>query len=244
VTAYEDLSPYTHGGVDEGAAVRNVGWLEADRPFATGPVGSPLRQRVFVSRLRAAAAAPTGPMFVGTHRCGLCPTGGPAGSGEVRAMTGDGTVLAAPALVAHYVEAHGYRPPDEFVAAVCAGRTEVPDYQAGEEMGRYLPDEPLDDAHHAVAVRAIADRAMVWPEGVAARFAFFIAWRLVCERPGAIQAEGGGLPRMVIGLDRSGTRTFLTVGGYWDGTARHLAGIAAASMTEHTLEQLREAGWR
>jgi hypothetical protein len=244
VTFYEDLSPYTHYGADSGASVRNVGWLEADRPFPVGPVGSPLAQRVFLSRLTAAAAAPTGPMFVGTHRCGLCPAGGPSGSGEIRATMEDGTVLAAPALVAHYVEDHGYRPPDAFVAAVCAGRTAVPDYQAGEEMGRYLRDEPLDEKHTAVAVRAIADRAMVWPEGVAARFAFFVSWRRVCERPGAVQAEGGGLPRMVVGLDRSGTRTFLTMGGYWDGTAEHLAFISQASMTEHVLEQLREAGWR
>jgi hypothetical protein len=244
VTWYEDLSPYTHNPGDDGAVVRNVGWLEADRPFATGPVGSPLRQRVFLSRLQAAAGAPTGPLFVGTHRCGLCVTGGPPGSGEVRALAGDGTVLAAPALVAHYVEAHGYHPPEVFVAAVCAGRIEVPDYQPGEELARYLPDEPLDEAHTAIAVRAIADRAGVWPEGVAARYGFFVTWRLVCERPGATQAEGAGLPRMVVGIDRFGSRTFLTMGGYWDGTAERLAWIAQASMTEHSLEQMREAGWR
>ena len=244
MTAYEDLTPYTHDGADPGTGVRNVGWLEPDRPFPTGAVGSPLSHQVFLRRLTAAAAAPTGPLFVGTHRCGLCPGGGPPGSGEIRATAEDGTVLAAPALVAHYVEAHGYRPPDVFVAAVCAGRIEVPDYQPGEELGRYRPDEPLDEAHTAVAVRAVADRAGVWPEGVAARFGFFVSWRLVCERPGAIQAEGAGLPRMVVGLDRSGTRTFLTMGGYWDGTTEHLAHLAGASMTEHVLEQLREAGWR
>jgi hypothetical protein len=35
-------------------------------------------------------------------------------------VAGDGRVYAAPSLVHHYVIAHGYRPPDEFIAAVLA----------------------------------------------------------------------------------------------------------------------------
>jgi hypothetical protein len=35
-------------------------------------------------------------------------------------VTGGGMVYAAPSLVHHYVAAHGYRPPDTFIAAVLA----------------------------------------------------------------------------------------------------------------------------
>jgi hypothetical protein len=241
VTWYEDLTPYTHGPVDSGDTALNVGWLEAGRAFPTGAVGSPLTQRVLGHRLVAAAAAPTGPMFVGTHRCGLCPDGGPPGSGEIRVRAPDGTVMAAPTLVAHYVEAHDYRPPDPFVEALCAGRIEAPSYQPGEELARHLPDEPLDDEHTAIAVRAVADRAGVFSEAVAARFGFFVSFRQVCERAGT--GEDTGLPRMLVGIDRSGTRTFFTADGYWDGTAAHLVRLAQASMTERSLEELREAGW-
>jgi hypothetical protein len=40
------------------------------------------------------------------------------GDAEVRVIATDGTLLVAPTLVLHYVTAHRYRPPDEFVEAV------------------------------------------------------------------------------------------------------------------------------
>ena len=245
MTWYADLTPYTHSSETDGAAVLNVGWLEAGRDFPTGPVGSPLRQQVFLRRLGTASEAPTGPLFVGTFQCGLCTDhDATRGSGEVRVRTGDGTtVLAAPTLVAHYVAVHDYRPPPDFVDAVCAGRTDVPGYQPGEEVGRYRRDEPLDEEHSAIAVRALADRAGVFPEAVAPRFGFFVSHRLVWEQPGLRATDGGALPRLLVGIDRSGSRSYLSMGGYWDGTADHLVRTVQASVTEPTLEHLREEGW-
>jgi hypothetical protein len=44
----------------------------------------------------------------------------PVGDAEIR-VTGTGDRrYAAPTLIVHYVAAHGYRPPDEFVDAVMA----------------------------------------------------------------------------------------------------------------------------
>jgi hypothetical protein len=40
------------------------------------------------------------------------------GNGEIRVPGLSGVVYVAPVLVAHYVEAHNYRPPDEFIQAV------------------------------------------------------------------------------------------------------------------------------
>jgi hypothetical protein len=42
------------------------------------------------------------------------------GSAEIRVPGSGGRIYAAPDLIYHYVEAHGYRPPDEFVEAVMA----------------------------------------------------------------------------------------------------------------------------
>ncbi len=46
------------------------------------------------------------------------------GSAEIRVL-GDGGIYAAPDLLPHYIEAHGYQPPDEFVDAVMRGGSGV-----------------------------------------------------------------------------------------------------------------------
>ncbi len=46
------------------------------------------------------------------------------GSAEVRVTGDDGTVYAAPTLVAHYIAGHDYLPPAEFVEALL--RTHIP----------------------------------------------------------------------------------------------------------------------
>ncbi|CDR02381.1 hypothetical protein GCM10022420_040780 [Streptomyces iranensis] len=44
------------------------------------------------------------------------------GSAEIRLLARDGRWLIAPNLVLHYVAAHGYLPPGEFIEAVMARR--------------------------------------------------------------------------------------------------------------------------
>jgi len=39
------------------------------------------------------------------------------GNGEIR-VAGDGVTFAAPVLIVHYIEEHGYLPPPEFLEAV------------------------------------------------------------------------------------------------------------------------------
>ncbi|MGW3211106.1 DUF7919 family protein [Streptomyces parvus] len=65
----------------------------------------------------------------GHHLCPWCASRlfprspeGPQGSAEVRVM-GNGVAYAAPGLVAHYVEAHDYLPPIEFMEAVQSSGT-------------------------------------------------------------------------------------------------------------------------
>jgi hypothetical protein len=46
----------------------------------------------------------------------------PVGDAEIRVVAEDGTWLVAPTLVLHYVTAHAYHPPREFIEAVTSGR--------------------------------------------------------------------------------------------------------------------------
>jgi hypothetical protein len=56
---------------------------------------------------------------MGFHRCDLCLYDGPPGKRNLY-VPAAGAVFVAPELVTHYMNAHGYRPPDEFCAAVLA----------------------------------------------------------------------------------------------------------------------------
>ncbi|GAA0964668.1 hypothetical protein [Actinocorallia libanotica] len=94
----------------------NVGWLEAGRPYFTGPVPA-----AAVERLEAIREIQWMNQCLGTHECDLCPPEeAPEGNGEVRIPGPPGVAYAAPVLVAHYITAHGYRPPQAFIDAVLA----------------------------------------------------------------------------------------------------------------------------
>ena len=116
---FADLSEYSYSsdGPQPPAVLLNVGWLAADHPFSTGACPAH-----FVTRLRELAKAPVAPMR-GLHWCEFCPRPvdyerTPRGSGEIRVRGTGQTVYTAPTLIVHYVEAHRYRPPEEFIAAV------------------------------------------------------------------------------------------------------------------------------
>ncbi|WNJ95696.1 hypothetical protein RND59_00805 [Vibrio ruber] len=128
---YEDLSNYCYYLKTPVATVRNVGWLEKDKPYATGEVLDGFLTKLFsiilgndivdaqVNRIRSA------------HPCSLsdCGTLGieadgrkdSLGAAEIWIPSKDGSdFFAAPSMIYHYVEKHGYLPPKEFVDAVMA----------------------------------------------------------------------------------------------------------------------------
>jgi hypothetical protein len=130
---YEDLSEYDyldddtftdlesgfHGLWYRPAYTRlNVGWLEAGKPYSTGPVPDG-----FVEKLKAVQRVQWMNVCLGVHECDLCPAGdepAPEGNGELRIPGDPGIAYAAPFLITHYVTAHGYRPPQLFIEAVLA----------------------------------------------------------------------------------------------------------------------------
>ncbi|GAA3091322.1 hypothetical protein GCM10017562_73090 [Streptomyces roseofulvus] len=129
MTYFADLTPYTYGGdcsVVEvarrwpGVSLVNVGWLARGRRYRRGvaPAGLAVALRRMAVTHRAQQSR-------GRHPCPFCASlvfgrrkGGPEGSAEIWVRGGEGVAYAAPELIAHYVEAHGYVPPGAFVEAV------------------------------------------------------------------------------------------------------------------------------
>lgn len=122
---YPDLSPYEYSEGPRGLV--NVGWLGSDRNgYAKGVVPRDVRDSLV--RL---AMEPVNVMR-GLHHCELCDAESPVivtvpdESGDAAAYLGSGEIhvssttqaYSAPTLVVHYIDAHDYLPPQEFLDAV------------------------------------------------------------------------------------------------------------------------------
>ena len=128
---YESLSSYVYRpGRGDSDAV-NVGWLARGNAFSVGEVPQGFADRLARLTLRH----PVNRMR-GWQECHLCEVKypiqievdderHPVGDAEIRVSGRDGQVYAAPTLISHYVAAHGYHPPDEFVEAVMADERAV-----------------------------------------------------------------------------------------------------------------------
>ena len=102
---------YTTGDVEDG--VHNVGWLGGGSEFPVGETSEEFR--------KALAILCDDPIMShrGFHKCEFCQSGSrETGNGQIRVRDHEGRWYAAPTMVGHYVSAHGYRPPEEFVNAV------------------------------------------------------------------------------------------------------------------------------
>jgi hypothetical protein len=126
MATFQDLTPYTYSPTE--CPTLNIGWIGRDADFTRGLVSE-----VFSRKLLALATRPVNVMR-GVHHCELCGIESPIividpglpgrrailGTGEVRVLREDGILLAAPTLVVHYIDAHGYKPPQDFIDAVIA----------------------------------------------------------------------------------------------------------------------------
>ncbi len=112
---YADLSPCGYFGQECATFLRAVGWLERGQPFPVGPVDAEVyRQLVEMCK------NPWEPgIFMGFHRCNLCLYEGTTGKRNVFVPAGK-VVFVCPELITHYMNEHGYRPPEEFCDAVLA----------------------------------------------------------------------------------------------------------------------------
>jgi predicted enzyme related to lactoylglutathione lyase len=131
MTYFADLSPYKSKAfplLPPFNEVSMVGWLQDGHEFPTGDVDADT-----IAKLNLLLESPRTHILhsKGFHECDLCTIEQrvyPAykerqialGSAELWVPAPNGMIYAAPTLIVHYIEDHGYRPPDEFIEAVKA----------------------------------------------------------------------------------------------------------------------------
>lgn len=135
--------------IDAGDHVRAVGWLSAKHPYTPGEVPAEFltRLREFAKRWGDSTEAIGWGIFMGPHCCELC---GRFMAGGNFGVPWGGLLFAAPDMLPHYVEAHGYRPPDEFITAVM--ESPLPgsaEYTAAVEPFRRLHEQYQERQHQA-----------------------------------------------------------------------------------------------
>jgi hypothetical protein len=133
---YPDLSPYTYYAFP--LPMRNIGWLGRTHGIP-GPALGGADQR-----LVRAASRRFSQVMLGWHRCEWCPEDTAAqGNGEHHYYAPGGEVYAAPMMLPHYIEHHGYRPPEVFLDALRHTAAPVWDRRA-ERLATLLTDGSED----------------------------------------------------------------------------------------------------
>ena len=114
---YQDLSPYVYVGAIPGAV--NVGWLDREHDFPKGKVPGSA-----VKKLRRLAENPA-VRHRGFHQCEFCGALGhlrwsekDRRSSSVFTVRRGERIYAAPKMIIHYIVAHHYLPPGEFLEAL------------------------------------------------------------------------------------------------------------------------------
>ena len=106
---FEDLTPYTYfASNDKDYKILNIGWLAGE--FSKGKV--PNKFLIELEKYKDYPRIQTR----GFHNCPYC--GNDRSSNEIRVISKAGIVYASPMLVIHYIKAHNYKPPDEYINAV------------------------------------------------------------------------------------------------------------------------------
>lgn len=97
---FKDLTPTGRGTIA-------IGWLDNGQEYAKGNVDKDI-----VAYLKQ---HPTSYQTRGIHRCPFC--NGSTSSNEI-VVESDGKRYNSPRMIVHYIEEHGYSPPDEYISAV------------------------------------------------------------------------------------------------------------------------------
>lgn len=112
---YPDLGTETM--ITSGAHVRAIGWLSREHPYPTGDVPKDVFRRIRVfCRMAGTETLNLGwGIYCGLHCCEFC---GTFYTGANAGAPVDGVLYVFPEMLAHYIQVHGYAPPDEFIDAI------------------------------------------------------------------------------------------------------------------------------
>ncbi len=99
-----------------------VGWIERGKPFATGVVQAAVSEKLRELRKEFSQAL-SRYAFRGLHSCSICEAATPSHAlldeSHVNLFIPHrGFVFVAPGRIDHYIEVHGYQPPDSFMDSV------------------------------------------------------------------------------------------------------------------------------
>jgi hypothetical protein len=115
VAWFEDRSRCGYFGDQIADCLTAVGWLERGRAFTSGAVNADI-----YSKLLTLLNDPWQPgVSMGSHNCDLCLYEGQSGTKKLF-IPASNFAFVCPELITHYMNAHGYRPPDEFCQTVLA----------------------------------------------------------------------------------------------------------------------------
>jgi len=140
MTYYADLG--MRAQIAAGPYVRAVGWLGAEHAHPKGILDedAAAKLRVFAERWFKSTEDLAWPCAGGAHQCDLCGDFYAAGNFGVPAPR---VLYVCPEMVAHYVDAHGYLPPAEFIEALLESPLPgTPAYQEAAMPFRSAPCRP------------------------------------------------------------------------------------------------------
>ena len=154
-----------------GPGVRAIGWLEHGHPFTQGAIDP--RVSTILRAIIPDAARLVPVVSYGIHLCDLGGCNGEGGSHYLVIPSRD-CVYIAPDLIVHYIDAHQYAPPAEFVDAVLACPEQCSDayvelllpfvsswgeYLDADRLRKHAAEAPEKRRHHAEYIRMLGDKA-------------------------------------------------------------------------------------
>jgi hypothetical protein len=101
-----------------------IGWLELGHEFRTGTVARRLLEKLASLRLEFVGSSFPGTTCRGLHACSLCKNNEPLSESHINLFVPTvGFVYVSPGRIDHYIETHGYSPPEHYVDAVLQCRS-------------------------------------------------------------------------------------------------------------------------
>jgi hypothetical protein len=126
MTYFADLSDYTYHLEFCRPGTKNIGWMGRRHNFEIWNPPDEIMEKIW--RYCEISIAETR----GVHECEICGLDSAnfaerngnkilLGTSEIRVFSGRDEIYAAPTMIYHYVQSHGYKPPDGFIAALTDG---------------------------------------------------------------------------------------------------------------------------